>query len=360
MKPESLSGAPTILVVSSENALAGDTRYLAEARTGADGAFTVPDAPEGARVIIARAQDFIPANRIQIEARPEEKISLQRGGAVRGVVTDPAGKPAPGVIVTTDDAAAQTDAQGKFRLAGLPAGGLHLQALSKSDLAARKDGVRVRKGEEAEADLKLRPGTAVSGTVIEEGTRHPVAGARVSAYAAAGFARFARRRAERATRTDARGRFRLAGLAPSRYTIEAARDGYLTASIAGVNAAAQSAPPANLALRKAASISGRVTDEKGQPVAAARVRIVREMGSAGSCAARRPIPLRSWEERESRRLRTARSASGAWSPSAICLWRRQRRAMRRRARRASRSRRGIPSKTLFWSCGGGSKPAERS
>ncbi len=271
-------GGARILVTSSEGLLDGDARYVAEARAGADGAFAVPDAPSGARVVVVRAQDFIPANRIQIEAKPDEKISLQQGGSVRGLVTDPAGKPVPGVLVTTDDAAAQTDAQGKFRLAGLPAGGLHLQALSKDDLAARKDGLRVRKGEEVEANLKLRPGTVISGTVIEEGTRRPVAGARVSAYPAARFARFARRREERAARTDARGRFRLAGLAPSRYSIEAAKDGYLTASIAAITSAAPSALPANLALRKAASISGRVTDEKGQPVAAARVRIIREMG----------------------------------------------------------------------------------
>jgi len=271
-------GGGRVLVISREGVFDGDTRYLGEARTGADGAFTVPDAPEGARVVVVRAQDFIAANRIQLEARSEEKVSLQRGGAVRGLVTDAAGKPVPGVIVTTDDAAAQTDGEGKFRLTGLPAGGHHLQALSKDDLAARKDGVRVRKGEEVEASLKLRPGPAISGTVIEEGTRRPVAGARVLAYAATGLTRFARRRVERAARTDARGRFRLAGLAPSRYAIEAVRDGYLTASIAGVNAAAPSAPVANLALRKAASISGRVTDEKGQPVAAARVRIMRETG----------------------------------------------------------------------------------
>ncbi len=271
-------GAARVLVMSREGVFDGDTRYLGEARTGADGAFTVPDAPEGARVVVVRAQDFIAANRIQLEARPEEKVSLQRGGAVRGLVTDAVGKPVPTVIVTTDDAAAQTDAQGRFRLTGLPAGGHHLQALSKDDLAARKDGVRVRKGEEVEANLRLRPGPAISGTVIEEGTRRPVAGARVLAYAVTGSTRFARRRAERAARTDARGRFRLAGLTPARYAIEAVRDGYLTAAIAGVNSAAQSVPVANLALRKAASISGRVTDEKGQPVAAARVRIMRETG----------------------------------------------------------------------------------
>ncbi len=178
-------GGARVLVVSRESVFDGDTRYLGEARAGADGAFTVPDAPEGARAVVVRAQDFIAANRFQLEAKPEEKISLQRGGAVRGLVTDTAAKPVPGVIVTTDDAAAQTDAQGRFRLTGLPAGGHHLQALSKDDLAARKNGVRVRKGEEVEASLKLRPGPAISGTVIEEGTRRPLAGARVCAYASA-------------------------------------------------------------------------------------------------------------------------------------------------------------------------------
>ncbi len=269
-----------VLVVSTDGVLDGDRRSLGEARTGPDGAFSVPDAPEGARAVVVRTANFVPATRVQLEPRAEERITLQRGGSGRGLVTDPSGKPAAGVIVTTEDAAAQTDSAGKYRLTGLPAGSIHVQALSKEDAAARTDGVRVRSGAETEANLKLKPGVAISGTVVEEGSRRPVAGARVSAYTAAStrFGRFARRHAERAVRTDARGRFRLPGLAPARYSVEAAREGYLTASIAGLNAAASSSPPANLALRKAASISGRVTDEKGQPVAAARVRIVREMG----------------------------------------------------------------------------------
>src|SRR6266545_4953385 len=78
-------GGARVFVASREVVVDGDTRYLGEARTGADGAFTVPDAPEGARVVVVRAPDFIPANRIQLEAKPEEKISLQRGGAVRGL-----------------------------------------------------------------------------------------------------------------------------------------------------------------------------------------------------------------------------------------------------------------------------------
>lgn len=267
-----------ILVAASESGFDGDSRYIGESRTGADGTFAVPDAPEGTRAVLVRAPGFVPVTRVQIEARSDEKISLQRGGTVRGAVLDVSGKPAAGVIVTAEEVAARTDAQGNYRVTGVSAGTHRLQALWKEDFAARKDSVRVRKGEETEANLKLRLGSAIIGTVVEEGTRKPVAGARVSAYASTGFGGFARRRAERLARTDPRGRFRLPGLAPARYAVEASREGYLPASVAGVDASGQSAPPANLALRKAASISGKVTDEKGQPVAGARVRITREMG----------------------------------------------------------------------------------
>lgn len=265
-----------VLVASTGAVFDSDALFLAEARTGADGSFTAPDAPEGARVFLVRAPGFVPANRVQIDARPAEKIVLQRGGIIQGGILDAAGKPAPGLIVTAEEVAAVSDDAGRFRLAGVSAGSHRLQALGKEDFAARKDGVRVRKGEETEAVLALRRGLEISGTVIEEATRRPVPGARISAFQSVGFGNFGRRRAERTARADQRGRFRLHGLAPSRYSVEAVKDGYLPASIAGVNAGAASA--SNLALRRAATISGRVTDEKGQPVAGARVRIAREMG----------------------------------------------------------------------------------
>jgi protocatechuate 3,4-dioxygenase beta subunit/5-hydroxyisourate hydrolase-like protein (transthyretin family) len=265
-----------VLVASTGPIFDGDARFVAETRTGADGSFAALDAPEGARVFIVRAPGFVPVNRVQLDSKTVEKISLQRGGTIAGTIVDAEGKPAAGLVVTAEDVAALSDAQGKFRLAGVPAGSHRVQALGKEDFAARKDGVRVRKGEETTAALALKRGLAISGTVIEEATRRPVPGARISAYPSTGFGNFGRRRAERVVRADSRGRFRLPGLAPSRYAVEAVRDGYLTASIAGVNAGAAAA--SNLALRKAATISGRVTDEKGQPIAGARVRIAREMG----------------------------------------------------------------------------------
>jgi protocatechuate 3,4-dioxygenase beta subunit len=267
-----------VIAAANEGILDGDSRHVAETRTGADGAFTIADAPEGARAVLVRAAGFVPATRVQLEAKTDEKISLQHGGSVKGLVLDASGKPAAGVVVTSEDVAARTDAQGNFKMPGVSAGTHRLQALWKEDYAARLDSVRVKSGEETPATLKLRLGSAISGTVIEEATRKPLSGVHVFAYAATGFGGFARRRAERTARTDQRGRFRLSGLSLARYAVAAVSEGYLSAQIAGVNASGQTGPPANLALRKAASIAGKVTDEKGQPVAGASVRITREMG----------------------------------------------------------------------------------
>src|ERR1700693_4177917 len=50
------SGKPVagarVLVVASEAGFDGDSRYVGESRTGPDGAFAVPDAPDGTRVVL--------------------------------------------------------------------------------------------------------------------------------------------------------------------------------------------------------------------------------------------------------------------------------------------------------------------
>src|SRR5207253_2135162 len=81
-------------------------------------------------------------------------------------------------------------------------------AVWKEEFAARRENVRVKKGETVEAPLKLIRAAAVTGAVLEEGTRRPVAGARGAAFGSAG-APFGRRRAGRIGRPDARGRYTL-------------------------------------------------------------------------------------------------------------------------------------------------------
>lgn len=264
-----------VRAIGGEGPFESESRFVAEARTGPDGSFAILEAPSGPRAVAVSAPGYVPFSRFQFEPKPEENVTLRRGGTVRGTLVDAGGKAVAGAIVRTDESAGETDASGMFRIAGVPAGSHSVQAVWKEEFSAHKENVRVRKGEETEVALRLARAPLISGTVIEEATRRPIAGATVSASPAAGFA-FGRRRQERTARSDARGRFRLAGLVARRYVVEASREGFLPAAISGISAALSSPGNANLALARAASLSGHALDEKGQPVAGARVRLTRD------------------------------------------------------------------------------------
>lgn len=259
-----------VRVVASDPFSDVDADSYAEATTGADGSYSVLDAPSGPRAVLVRAAGFVPANQFQLDPKPSLSIGIKRGGTVHGVVLDVSGKPAAGaLVIAADEQAVETDAAGAFKLGGVDAGVRSVQAYWKDDFAVRADNVRVRRAQDTSAPLKLAKAAAIGGTVIDETARKPVAGVRVGA-SSGGFA-FGRRRVERTVRTDAKGRFRLLGLAPRAYAVTANRDGYLSTSINGVTAGTATPGTVHIAIAKAASISGKVVDETGQPVSGARV-----------------------------------------------------------------------------------------
>ena len=258
-----------------------DAQSVAEAKSGTDGSFSIPNAPGAPRSILVRAAGYVPASQIQLEPRLDQRVTVKRGGTIQGTVVDAAGKPAAGALVVCDDLAVQTDASGGYRLVGVDAGLRAVEALWKDDFASRKDAVRVQRGAESAVALKLARAATITGSVVDETTRKPVAGVRVGASSGGFFFGGRRQRLERSARTDAQGKFRLSGLAPRAYTVSATRDGFLSSSISGVTAGTSSAGTANLALARAASIAGKVVDEKGAAMAGARVRIERDGGMRG-------------------------------------------------------------------------------
>src|SRR5207249_1876940 len=180
----------------------------------------------------------VPFSQFMTRRAGAEKVGLASGGTISGTVLDPMGKPAEGVIVLAGSLAAETDGSGTYRLRGIAPGIRTLEAFGKDDLAARNDAVRVRKGETAEVSLRLARSATVTGTVVDEKSRRPLPGVRVSA-SAAGFS-FSFRDGEtisRRARTDAKGKFRIAGLAARRYSIKASKTDYLPATMPGVVAA---------------------------------------------------------------------------------------------------------------------------
>lgn len=252
----------------------GETVFIYETKAGADGSFAMVDAPEGSRAISARAPGFIPLTRFALEQRSDERIVMRRGGVVRGTVTDAAGKLAEGAIVICEDVAARTDASGAYRLEGVAYGTRTVETVYKEDFAARNEAVKVLRDADAEAPLRLARAAAVAGSVIEESTRKPIAGARISLLNPGRL--FGGRRAARLGHTDARGRFRVGGLGAHHYTVQASRDGYLAATIPNVVAAFASPGSVAIALQRAATVAGVVSDDKGQPAGGARVRIQRD------------------------------------------------------------------------------------
>lgn len=268
-----------------------DVRFYGEGVSGADGAFSMTS-PEDARDLTARAPGFAPFRRTAMERKPgAEKITLKRGGIVKGTVLDAGGQPAAGVIVVSGEVAAETDASGAYALAGIQPGSRSVEALWKDDFAARKDAVKVRKGEPVEVPLKLARAASITGTVIDERTRRPISGVSLNASSASSpMMRFARESEAplRRSRTDSRGRFRIPGLSPQKYAVHATRDGFLPTSIPGVPAATQGKSSVAIALTRAASVTGRVTTEDGKPVAGARVRLFRGDGPMAMLNMRNP------------------------------------------------------------------------
>ncbi|MEO8348899.1 MAG: carboxypeptidase regulatory-like domain-containing protein [Acidobacteriota bacterium] len=253
-----------------------DVTLYAEATTGADGSFSMVNAPASAGRVTARANGYSPATQTSFRERVTAgKLTLRTGGSVTGTVLDPAGKPVEGAVVVTGTLAAKTDASGAYRLAGVPVGAQAVEAFSK-DLAARNDSVRVKKGETSQVPLRLARSAAVTGTVVDEKSRRPIAGVRVST-ASVGFSLRGAEPGRRA-RTDAKGKFRLVGLRPRAYSIRAAKADYLPVSMPGVVAGVSAPGTVAIALQKSAGIAGRVTDEAGAPVPGARVQIARDSG----------------------------------------------------------------------------------
>jgi protocatechuate 3,4-dioxygenase beta subunit len=270
-----ISGARVI--ARGSEALAGnDAVSFSETRTLPDGTFSMPDAPPGPRILTAIAAGYVRSPRIQMEARADERLVLRPGGTIRGVLRDASGQSVAGTIVVAGELAAQTDSAGRFEISGAPPGTEDLRVVWKDDFAARADGIRVKKGEASNVDLKLARAASIAGTVVEEKTKRPIAGARVTASVAAAGPFRRRGLQERTARTDAHGRFRLGGLASHPYSVEASKDGYLASTLPNLATSVVRSGTANLALRRAASLAGKIVDEKGEPISGARVSVAQE------------------------------------------------------------------------------------
>ena len=258
---------------------------MAEGKTDPQGRFVITAAPDLEYYgIEVRAAGYA-LSSTTAAGTGSSTVVLKRGGTIEGVVLDSSGQPAPGAVLRVGRLAVESDSLGRYRLEDVPSGPTRLRAL-KGELVA-SEVVRVKKGEIARVELRLGPSSAVEGTVTDERSRRPIAGARVSVLARGARLEDAAEAEE--VRSDSRGRFRVAGLSARKYSVWVERPGYLSAQATG--AAAARPVPVSVALRRSGGIAGRVVDDKNAPVAGVRVQTkftggIRAAMAAGFLSAR--------------------------------------------------------------------------
>ena len=217
-----------------------------------------------------------PAPSLAPSPRPSPRASAAAPVAA-GTVRGPDGKPVAGalVVVTPErldiavaPASAKTDAGGQFRV--------DLRSAAPFTLRVEAVGLAARTLRHQLAGspiaVVLARGTTIDGFVRETTSGTPVPGATVEAReetrGGGGLAWDPDSGVVRTT-TDAKGAYRLEGLAPGLYTLTAVARGLGRAE----RRSAPAGRPADLLLMAGGAVSGTVTDARGKPVDGAILRL---------------------------------------------------------------------------------------
>lgn len=270
-------------------------------KSGPDGRFEVGHIAPGQYIISAvkkgwMAHPFNPITRSSQEVKLDEYANyellpfiLVEAGTIEGRVLKKSDKsPIAGATVElgtvlggTYDTVV-TDADGSYRFETVPpgmggdegpgagVGGVAVRATAPGYAIATRD-LRVRSGQARTGiDLLLDDGCSVTG-IVTDNQSQPIAGARVY-YNDTDFLRGGEMVAgidipERSvsTTTDDSGRFSLASLPPGNVTITASAEGYANRD-QQVTLTVGTPAEVTIALDAAASITGVVTNERGEPI----------------------------------------------------------------------------------------------
>lgn len=258
-----------------DDAVVRDVRV---ARTRGDGTFRFEDASESGNALVVRKKDFAPTRVTNLRAGAlRQPVVLAPGWPVSGAVRKPGGKsPAAGVLVRFEGKAATawviTDAEGKFLIDDAPVGrGLLVADGDAAGWAEKRD---VPSAENAKpVTLTLAPPASLEGRVLDAKTSRPVARAKVEVRLGSD---------SRSVRSGPDGKYRLAPLPPRDVRLRVDEVRYVPWVRPHVPIAPGEGKKVDVPLVLGASLTGRVTDEDGNPIADAEGRLAR--GGEGGLA----------------------------------------------------------------------------
>lgn len=239
------------------------------ALTGVDGTFRFDDArPANNRLRVeARGYATTEATNAREGALPQP-IVLRPGLSLSGVVRGAGRTPAPGALVRFEGKAesrwVEAGKDGSFRLADLPAGQGRLLADGGEAGMAELRGLALPDAGAQRLAVTLVAPAAIEGRVVDARSGQSIPRVKILVRAG-GRIGVARSRAD--------GGYRVAGLLPNRYRVEADDPRYVPYQRANVVLLAGATEKVDLPLTRGATLSGRVVDDEGRPVAHARGRL---------------------------------------------------------------------------------------
>ncbi len=188
-----------------------------------DGSFTFRDVPAGAYTLSVPGYQCLALTNVTIPATQQLAVVVAAGAGVAGRVTaEGSGDPVPFAMVIlrdhygTNTAHASTDAAGAYALGGLRLGTYDISCWAPGYVSV-VDNLLVISNGTAAASFSLAAGGVISGRVVGPDGATGASGARVSAYASAGY---------NSTLAGTNGLFRLSGLPAATYRITAVASNY--------------------------------------------------------------------------------------------------------------------------------------
>ena len=209
---------------------------------------------------------------------PDWTVVLDRVAGFSGRVFEPDGKPAADATVVLAGSGiwpaltTGTNDQGRFVYDDLPPGVYEIRAHRGELTSQPVTGVDMQAAARRVLTLRLQPGLAITGRVVDDRTGRGIVGATVNVKADA-LGLFVRK-----TETDDRGAFEIAGLLEGSHAISVVAPGYVQL----VDTRVDAGDTAVLRLSKTGAVTGRVVDAAGQPLEDAHVQVLRD--EAGSRA----------------------------------------------------------------------------
>lgn len=262
-----VAGAEVTLVPGSPAQGTGLDPLPRTVRTGADGSFRFDAAFASGNAVSVEKEGLAPARLAGLASGALRRpIVPGEGVALAGTVlrSDRKG-PAKGVLVRWDGAAAtrwtETDENGRFSFAHAPPGKGVLTADGGEAGVATVAHLVLPLAADKPLVVTLAPAAALEGRIVDAKSSRAVPRAKLVAKAVDGV---------HVTRSGPDGRYRIGPLPAGRFHLRVDEPRYVLWEKNSLALRPTETKPLDVALVPGASISGRVTDEKGVPVADAR------------------------------------------------------------------------------------------